>query len=254
VCTSANTACDCNGTPATRFNPLCQNAAGAYTTTQVRAKGYPGTRHLQVLQGMGDQGIVASICPSKVTGNKNDPDYGYNPAVNALVDRLRIQLRGRCLPRQLEMDSAGAAPCIILEGWNVAGNVDCPCEGDAAHLGRITADPGVITADIRNDYRCICEIKQLEGAQLSSCQNNGTMDLAANGWCYVDPAQSQAADITEPCKIVANCGRTEKRIIRFSQSAEPRAGGKAFIMCQEKAYPTSGIEQQQKTCPAAATP
>jgi hypothetical protein len=254
VCTPTNTACDCNGTPATRFNPLCQNAGGAYTTTQVRAKGYPGTRHLQVLQGMGDQGIVASICPSKVTGDKNASDYGYNPAVNALVDRLRTKLRGRCLPRQLEMDSAGAAPCIILEGWNVAGNVDCPCEGDTQHLGRITADPGTITAEIREDYACICEIKQLEGAQLSSCQNNVTMDPTANGWCYVDPAQSQSADITEPCKIVANCGRTEKRIIRFSQSAEPRAGGTAFIMCQEKAYPTSGVEQQQKTCPATTTP
>jgi hypothetical protein len=95
VCTPQNTACDCNGTPGTRFNPLCQDVStGQYSTTQSRAKGYPGTRHLQVLKGMGEQGIVTSICPAKMTGAKTAADYGYNPAVNELVDRLRTKLLG----------------------------------------------------------------------------------------------------------------------------------------------------------------
>ena len=47
-------------------NPLCQGSGG-YSTTQIRAKAYPGIRELQVLQGLNDQAIVASICPANVT-------------------------------------------------------------------------------------------------------------------------------------------------------------------------------------------
>jgi hypothetical protein len=250
-CTPQNTSCDCNGTPNTRFNPLCQNVGtGQYSNTQSRAKGYPGTRHLQVLQGIGEQGIVASICPAKLTGAKTAADYGYNPAVNALVDRLRTKLRGRCLPRELELAPDGTVPCVVLEGYKPGGNQACACETDPAHLGRVTATPDVITPEIREQFSCICEIVQLTAATgLASCQNAVTMDPAANGWCYVDPSQSTAADIAGPCEIVKNCGATEKRIIRFSQSAEPRAGGTAFIMCQEKAYPSSGIASTARKCP-----
>jgi hypothetical protein len=79
--------CDCVGAVASMKSPLCESG-GAYTTTQVRAKAYPGTRHLQVLQGLGDQGIVASICPSN-TSDTTAADFGYRPAVAAIVERLR---------------------------------------------------------------------------------------------------------------------------------------------------------------------
>ena len=94
TCTPQSTACDCNGTPATRFNPLCQDVTtGQYSNVQSRAKAYPGTRHLQVVKGMGEQGIAASICPARLSGNKNAADYGYNPAINTLVERMRARLR-----------------------------------------------------------------------------------------------------------------------------------------------------------------
>jgi hypothetical protein len=248
VCTPSQTACDCNGTPATRFNPLCQNDQGQYATTQVRAKAYPGTRHLQVLQGLGDQGIVASACPAKLTGDKNAPDYGYNPAINALADRMRTKLRGQCLPVSLKMDSAGAAPCNIIEGYNPAGNQTCTCEGDAAHLGRVTPAASMIPPLVAEQYGCICQIVQLTGAQLTSCQNNVTMAPAANGWCYVDPSQSTSSDITGSCAIVNQCAATDKRIVRFSQSAEPRPGATVFVSCDPKAM-SAPPATPARTCP-----
>jgi hypothetical protein len=91
TCTSAAD-CDC-ASPAMSKNPVCQDlATGAYSTKQTRAKAYPGIRELQVMKGLGDQAIVASICPANTT----DPmraDFGYRPVIAAIVNRLRPQLR-----------------------------------------------------------------------------------------------------------------------------------------------------------------
>ncbi len=63
-CTAAANvgACDCVSTAASAPDgpPLCDPAT---RTTQVRAKAYPTIRELRVAEGLGDQGVVASICP-----------------------------------------------------------------------------------------------------------------------------------------------------------------------------------------------
>jgi hypothetical protein len=85
-CTDTNvTACDC--TDKTNDNPLCQADPNNMNspTLQVRAKAYPGIRPLQMLRSLGDQAIVASICPAQV----NDPallSFGYRPVVRSVVD------------------------------------------------------------------------------------------------------------------------------------------------------------------------
>ena len=71
-------------------SPLCQG--GENINQQTSAKAYPGVRELQVLKDLGDNAIVASICPKQVKpigSTDSDPNYGYNPAVNALVVRLK---------------------------------------------------------------------------------------------------------------------------------------------------------------------
>jgi hypothetical protein len=74
-------------------NPVCQDlATGAYATRQTRAKAYPGIRELQVLKGIGDQAIVASICPANTT-DATRADFGYRPVIAAILNRLRPQLR-----------------------------------------------------------------------------------------------------------------------------------------------------------------
>ena len=84
-------ACDCQGS-ATFDNPLCQtNPATGNNTDQVRAKLYPGLRHLAVLKGLGEQGVVASGCPAQLT-TLSQADFGYRPAVASLIERLRPHL------------------------------------------------------------------------------------------------------------------------------------------------------------------
>jgi hypothetical protein len=92
-----STDCDCanptGGTVGDMKNPLCQNPqTNAYSTQQSQAKAYPGIRELQVLRGLGGQGIIASICPA----NMSDPsrsDYGYRPAIAGLLQSVRDPLR-----------------------------------------------------------------------------------------------------------------------------------------------------------------
>jgi hypothetical protein len=267
MCTPANTDCDCNdgttmmgGPVAAMKNPLCQAASGAYGNTQFRAKAYPGLRELEVLKGIGDQAIVASICPANVDPALNTrADYGYRPAIAALVSRLRTALRGRCLPRTLAIDTTqdsptkGQVPCVIIEAFNPPPGQVCVCENDPTFHGRVTvSDPGLVTSDILASGSCLCEIVQLKGNDLAACQSQLSLPgTVGDGWCYVDPAQ-QGGDVTGPCQVVSSCPDNDKRIIRFAlDSSQPRAGATAFITCQEASFPTTGVGNTlTNVCPA----
>src|SRR5205823_13167414 len=94
------TSCDCAEDPrdpdsivTVAKNPLCQDQQGNYTTTQRFAKAYPGLRELEVLKGFGDNSIVASICARNLEHSEAQ-DYGYRPAVDAIVERLKDKLAG----------------------------------------------------------------------------------------------------------------------------------------------------------------
>jgi hypothetical protein len=83
--------CDCFETSVDR--PLCESTPGNGSpgSTQYWAKAYPGLRHLQVLQGLGEAAVVSSICARNTT-NEERPDFGYRPAMTAIIERLQSQL------------------------------------------------------------------------------------------------------------------------------------------------------------------
>jgi hypothetical protein len=79
------------------FNkPLCNG------NTQVAAKAYPGLREIAVLRdyATGDaviapgNSIVTSICPKDTSASSDvkSPGYGYNPAMGAIINRLKEKL------------------------------------------------------------------------------------------------------------------------------------------------------------------
>jgi hypothetical protein len=83
--------CDCTDYPTADFaNPLCQTPEGEYGLTQYFGKAYPALRELEVLRGLGANAIVASICPKEMDNTKSD--YGYRPAVDAMLARIRPAL------------------------------------------------------------------------------------------------------------------------------------------------------------------
>jgi len=79
TCTASDPSCDCAGS---KNPPLC----GATTGQQIRGKAYPTIRELRVAQGLGDRGIVGSICPT-------DAVQGYASTMSTLADRLAPRLK-----------------------------------------------------------------------------------------------------------------------------------------------------------------
>lgn len=74
----SNEVCDCGRdvTP-----PLCNGAE------QTKAKAYPTPREFRVVKGMGESGIIGTICPVQL----DDPsaaNYGYMPSFDALLRRM----------------------------------------------------------------------------------------------------------------------------------------------------------------------
>ncbi len=70
-------------------NPICSMGG----EPEIGGKAYPGLRELSVVQGVGKNGIAASICPA----NTNDPSqvsFGYQPAVDAIVEQIKGPLGG----------------------------------------------------------------------------------------------------------------------------------------------------------------
>ncbi|MCC6528226.1 MAG: hypothetical protein IT373_36605 [Polyangiaceae bacterium] len=225
-CTNTNIqGCDC-ADPA-NDNPLCWNGS-AFGTDQYGAKGYPGRRELHVLKQLGDQGIVGSICPAQMDDD-TAPDFGYTPAVQAIVDRLKQALGGQCLPRSLTANLEGQVPCLIIEAKQAVDG----CSGGAGSRRPVApenqAAADAAAADPANPgWKEYCEIIQLSGAELDKCQNDPADDGTIDGWCYVDPTTVPPVGNAE---IVASCPSTEKRIIRFVGQGKGAPGATLFITC-----------------------
>ncbi|WP_437302721.1 hypothetical protein [Sorangium sp. So ce388] len=99
VCDGMAQSCDCRAIPGVvNDSPLCEPESGndpadpqPRTTTQVKAKAYPGIRELQLIKSLGDRGVAGSICPAQIE-DASSPDYGYRPIMNAVLDRLSTAL------------------------------------------------------------------------------------------------------------------------------------------------------------------
>jgi hypothetical protein len=240
-CAEGDLSCDCTATDLPRNRSLCSpSGAGPAETTQYWAKAYPGVRQLQVLRDFGPNAIVASICPKVLDGDNGDPSYGYNPAVEAIIDRLTQVLGGKCLPRALVPETAlenfGKVPCVVIEASASEGECVCdaskrrkepvaavrePVQQQLALLGQC-GTPGRPACKAM----CLCEIEQTEGAARETCQNDPVPEPSATGYCYVD-AESDPPIGSE--KVVENC--SPKRMLRFVGDETPKSGATAIIAC-----------------------
>jgi hypothetical protein len=217
---------------ATGDNPLCQDAAtGQYTSVQRRAKGYPGTRHLEVIKGLGDQGVVASVCPSRID-DTTARDYGYSPAIGAIVERLKKRIGGQCLTQALKPDADGQVACVVIEASKSDGGQCCtqpsrrPVDAKHAHAAELAkADPSAAGDD------CFCEIDQLADEDLRVCQTSPAVvpvdgaGQAVDGWCYVSDATGS------PNALLTSCSTAARYRLRFVGSGQPAPEAVAFITC-----------------------
>jgi hypothetical protein len=257
--------CDCSYEP-TRNRPLCQQGkTGAAGDTQYYGKAYPGTRILQVLKDFGANSIVGSICPKNaIAGNPvadTDPNYGYNPAVQAIVDRLAEKLSGKCLPRELTTNPNGEVPCTVVEAKPDDDDDPLNCEADGRRPVEDKVRSGIL-AQLEAVGRCggnsgspcetfqLCQIAELvPGADgREDCLYNtappGSLEHA--GFCYIDPAKAEEDDqgnVTYPAggnppngapgtnPLIDNCPATQRRLLRFVGKETPAPNTITFVAC-----------------------
>jgi hypothetical protein len=233
---ASQTACDCSDV--LNDDPLCMpNPSNNDTPTlQSRAKAYPSLRALSVLRGIGPQGVVASVCPASVA-DPASADFGYRPAVDAILERAKPKLGASCLPRTLPVDSEGRAQCVLLEARKTNGQCNCdPTQArqpvqpanEPVRKAALT-DPSAATAG----WDCFCEMIQLEGYERTACQalteDPPLLDgQPVVGWCYVD---ATAVPPLGNVELVDQCPENEKRRIRFAGVGEPVPGATVFISC-----------------------
>lgn len=212
-------ACDCDGKSDT---PLCspQNR-----TVQVKGKAYPTRRELMLAKDLGDQGVVASLCPVQLTKPDAD-DYGYRPAVRSITQRLERSLVGSCLPRALERDGEdGKVSCLVLAMLpEEGGDDDCEAYGleppKATLLAqvrkRMTEEEGSMAAT-----HPICEIPQVKVAKGKTCRNSAE----EIGFCYTEaPAITQCAhalSFTKPSEKLAGARFTMQCIQQTGSDIAP---------------------------------
>lgn len=244
-CSDALVSCDCVESALPYNRPLCQPpGGGAASTTQHYAKAYPGGRHLELLRAFGEltgNAVVASICPKVLDSSmpSSDPAYGYNPAMTAMVDRMKSALAPACLADALEVDADGLALCSVMEVVLPPSGGSCePCGGD----GRMDPDPDrseALLGDLESsrfcgdtgqpacDELCVCELSQLEGSELEQCQTEPAVDASLSGYCYIDAEAGLGnPDLTDYCPV----GR--KRRLRFVGENVPQGGARTFVLCE----------------------
>ncbi len=236
TCEQTDNACDCGNPSLDR--PLCKVGAGeTATSTQHFGKAYPGTRILEVLEGFGKNSIPASICPK--VHDSNLDDFGYNPAVAAIIERLATGLQGECLPRPLSLNDKGLVDCLVVEARKASdGKLDCTAEGRKGILPEYIDS---IRAELVKSGWCtkaecaaasLCAIEQLteleHRAQREACLTSpvGSEALLEPGYCYID-GNLQIGDAS----LVAQCPSTRRQLLRFVGEETPAPKTTTFIAC-----------------------
>jgi hypothetical protein len=213
-CTAAANlnACDCApGSPAISAPdgpPLCSTSN---RTQQIKGKAYPTIRELRVAKGLGSQAVVASLCAKDVTSAQTSPTFGYNPAMQAIVNRLKNALSGQCLPEKLSPDpnNNNQVPCLILVEYtgqtdqangctdagmcNPANPTTCGCAASDqtcidTYKGILTRFDDSFQASLGDAASqpspVVCVFKQLVNP--TDYTGNTCEGTANPGWCYVE--------------------------------------------------------------------
>jgi hypothetical protein len=248
-------ACDCpsaqGGLTEPEIPPVCnpQNP-----TQQIAAKTYPTERELLLANLMGPQGFVSSLCPIDVTPSTGveltDPLFGYNPAVNGIVDRLKNALDNTCLPQTLTPDESDNVPCLILVqlATNQGPPGTCQNPGAACDPTKGLLAPGVtppgansptLTQDILDKF-CenldaqysgdagpdpstypVCAVEQLNQTQSPGDFSGGTCASSSDpGWCYVTGTAANG------------CAQA----LIFSATGQPPDGARVSLQCIENSF------------------
>jgi hypothetical protein len=263
-CTNAKYggACDCTTNSLDKLSQLCSSST---PTNQLYAKAYPSVREMIIANAMStevingqvsNQGIVSSLCPialdigQPLSTAQADPLFGYNPAVNAIIDRLKVSLSSSCSTQKLVAAPPPATPgqvdCLVLvalpagTGGGTCTNPGSACDA-ALGLSGPSADPNALFQQSLLDTFCMEHTQNGADPQITANQpvcalqqviidSSNTQDCSGStkpGWCYVQGP------------VATKLGCAEPNTIEFVNGSPPH-GTVAALQCLEQAVSVTG--------------
>lgn len=227
----------------------CESLHPTKNIEDIETGAKPAVRFVKVAKGFGDNGLIRSICAPS-----------YAPAVDTIIDKISKQLKGACLPRELNPNAEGVVECDVVEILE-QGKTQADCQ---AARGRKFLET--------RDGRTVCSINQVPVQNKTLVDNPNPLEGVnpRTGWYY---------DTFSP-KVTEECPDGMRRRISFSSadaepvnavvkfecfqpvvSSEDQAIGKAAvnlacdaagISCEDRKDPTDGFslvcEPSSKTC------
>lgn len=225
---------------------------------QTHFRAYPGVRHLRILQSLGENAVVASICSAS-----------YAPVVDGIVEKIQGALDHQCVRNEMTADETGAVTCAIFEsfaddkaarcedlgpGYCTPGSAACRAEDswlpplDPDKMAALLtlgvrakdASGAIVTEDATafaegnrvlvtgkdGQRHLVCEVRQLTAdrvgaAAAASCRDDLSWSKES-GFCY-----STSPAVVGSCKATGAAGT-----VRFVGGAEPHTGSQVFTMCR----------------------
>ncbi len=225
--------CDC--AEPSKNPPLCGPDLGE----QLRAKSYPTVREFMAVRALDKQGIIASLCPISLAllgatpaeqeASKQRAEYGYNPAVTAIIDRLKNALTTQCLPQKLTREPVTKeVPCLVLAQL---GEVTDSCEAqglkrpEPAILEKFLAQQRLESGDFKDAGTDLANLPVCELPQVTVDPGQTCKDGLGKGWCYVENGAAARP-----------AGRCPQALI-FSSATGALAGARFSLQCIQQFTP-----------------
>ena len=230
-CAGASGDCLCH--EAVAALPVCRSPEGTYDTIQRRGRAYPPRRLLELARGLGERGLIGSICPRSTDTSALDLDYGYAAAFALLAETQHRHIGTICFEPPLPVDARGMPLCHVIEAYS--GAVSCEAMGripphEPSVARYRTALVGSTVASDSSELS-FCELPAFSGSPAAvgspyeKCQNELHPDLMGPGYCYIDPRLGLGTE-----DLVAGCHGRLARRLRFIPHTTP-VGPASAIIC-----------------------
>jgi hypothetical protein len=246
-CTAAEYggACDCSVNALDKGSQLCSPTT---PTNQLYGKAYPSLREMKIASALGAQGAVSSLCPitldlgQPLSVAQADPLFGYNPAVDTIVEHLKTTLAPGCLAAPLPGDNVQGTPCTMLVTLPIPIPGACTNPGSACNPAQGLFGPGTpLLSQETLDAFCaakeqaylaghgvpngpsdpanlpVCALQQLtQQSEPTSFIGSQCAGSTVPGWCYVSGAPA----------VALGC----PQVTEFTVGSPP-AGATANLLC-----------------------
>jgi hypothetical protein len=228
--------CACSDDSADR--PICRNAAGGYDLVQRRAQAYPPTRLLEFVRGLGQRGMVGSVCPRSLNEDNGtfDFNYGYAAAMSLLAHGTYNFWSVDCFSPSLPVDGRGLPLCHVIETY--ASAVACEDLGRVPVAERFVAPLRKAWAQAEDQglppelVPTYCEIPPFSGdatqpeSDYFACQNQLHPSLQGPGYCYIDKSLGEGNS-----ELLTGCIQHLARRIRVIPAAQPFLAARHTVVC-----------------------